>query len=64
MSRICDICGKQAQFGNHRSHALNATKRRFYPNLHEIRAITEGGIHKVKVCSSCLKANKVRKATS
>lgn len=62
MSRICDICGKQAQVGNHRSHALNATKRRFYPNLHEIRAIIGSGVKKVKVCSSCLKANKVRKA--
>jgi large subunit ribosomal protein L28 len=62
MSRICDICGKQAQVGNHRSHALNATKRRFYPNLHEVRAIIGSGIKKVKVCSSSLKANKVRKA--
>jgi len=40
---------------------LNATKRRFYPNLHEIRAIMESGTKRVKVCSSCLKANKVRK---
>ncbi|GAB1365309.1 MAG TPA: 50S ribosomal protein L28 [Candidatus Cloacimonas sp.] len=64
MSRICDICGKTAQVGNYRSHALNATKRRFYPNLHEVRAIMEGGIKRVKVCSSCLKANKIRKAVS
>ncbi|MCB5253681.1 MAG: 50S ribosomal protein L28 [Candidatus Cloacimonadaceae bacterium] len=64
MSRICDICGKSAQVGNHRSHALNATKRRFYPNLHEIRAIMDDGVKRVKVCSSCLKANKVRKAVS
>jgi large subunit ribosomal protein L28 len=64
MSRICDICGKSAQVGNSRSHALNATKRRFYPNLHEIRAIFETGIKRVKVCSSCLKANKVRKAVT
>ncbi|MBW6514206.1 MAG: 50S ribosomal protein L28 [Candidatus Syntrophosphaera sp.] len=64
MSRICDICGKQAQVGNHRSHALNATKRRFYPNLQVVKAIIGGGVKKVKVCSSCLKANKVRKAVS
>lgn len=61
MSRICDICGKGAQVGNYRSHALNATKRRFYPNLHEIRAAMPDGTRRVKVCSSCLKANKVRK---
>ncbi|HOH98870.1 MAG TPA: 50S ribosomal protein L28 [Candidatus Cloacimonadota bacterium] len=64
MSRICDVCGKTAQVGNYRSHALNATKRRFYPNLHEIRAIVGNGVKRVKVCSSCLKANKVRKAVS
>ncbi|CAO81263.1 50S ribosomal protein L28 [Candidatus Cloacimonas acidaminovorans] len=62
MSKVCDICGKTAQVGNHRSHALNATKRRFYPNLHEIRVAIDGGTKKIKVCSSCLKANKVRKA--
>lgn len=62
MSRICDICGKGAQVGNNRSHALNATKRRFYPNLHEVRANMNGVIQKVKLCSGCLKANKVRKA--
>ena len=47
--------------GNHRSHAMNATKRRFYPNLHEIKADYKGVIGKYKVCSSCLKANKVKK---
>ena len=61
MSKVCDICGKTAQVGNHRSHALNATKRRFYPNLHEIRVDGDGGTKKIKVFSSCLKANKVRK---
>jgi large subunit ribosomal protein L28 len=59
--RICDICGKGPQVGNHRSHAMNATKRRFYPNLHEIHAEYKGIVGKYKVCSSCLKANKVKK---
>ncbi|MEN6444642.1 MAG: 50S ribosomal protein L28 [Candidatus Cloacimonas sp.] len=62
MSKVCDICGKTAQVGNHRSHALNATKRRFYPNLHKVRIEIENGTKFVKICSSCLKANKVRKA--
>jgi large subunit ribosomal protein L28 len=61
MSRVCDICGKRAQNGNHRSHALNATKRKFYPNLHKIRSQIGGIIKHVKVCTSCLKANKVKK---
>ena len=61
MSRVCDICGKKAQVGNLRSHALNATKRRFYPNLHLVRAVVDGEVKKIRVCSSCLKTNKVHK---
>ncbi len=61
MSKVCDICGKTAQVGNYRSHALNATKRRFYPNLHKVRVEDEKGTKRISVCSSCLKANNVRK---
>ena len=61
MSRVCDICGKRAQTGNHRSHALNATKRKFYPNLQKIKAEIDGKVKSVKVCTSCLKGNKVKK---
>jgi large subunit ribosomal protein L28 len=59
--RICDICGKEPMVGNHRSHAMNASKRRFYPNLHGIKGEYKGIMGKYKICSSCLKANKVRK---
>ncbi|CAL1328980.1 50S ribosomal protein L28 [Candidatus Providencia siddallii] len=34
MSRVCQVTGKKPMSGNNRSHALNATKRRFLPNLH------------------------------
>ncbi|MCR3755886.1 MAG: 50S ribosomal subunit protein L28 [Sodalis sp. Psp] len=34
MSRICQVTGKCPVSGNNRSHAMNATKRRFLPNLH------------------------------
>ena len=61
MSRICDVCGKGSMSGNNRSHALNATKRRFQPNLHNIRAEIEGKAKNIKICRSCLKANKVKK---
>ena len=33
MSKICQVTGKRPTVGNHRSHANNATKRRFLPNL-------------------------------
>ncbi|AKC32337.1 50S ribosomal protein L28 [Candidatus Pantoea carbekii] len=34
MSRVCQITGKRPMTGNNRSHSMNATKRRFLPNLH------------------------------
>ena len=37
MSRVCQVTGKRPVTGNYRSHALNATKRRFLPNLHSHR---------------------------
>lgn len=33
MSRICQITGKKRMIGNNRSHAMNATKRQFLPNI-------------------------------
>nr|BET44545.1 MAG: 50S ribosomal protein L28 [Candidatus Aschnera chinzeii] len=33
MSRTCLITGKKQMKGNNRSHAMNATKRNFLPNL-------------------------------
>ncbi len=61
MSRVCDVCGKRAQTGNNRSHALNATKRKFFPNLSKMKAMFLGEVKTIKICSSCLRANKVKK---
>ncbi|XBC40831.1 MAG: 50S ribosomal protein L28 [Buchnera aphidicola (Nurudea yanoniella)] len=37
MSKICKITRKKPMIGNRRSHAMNATKRRFFPNLQRHR---------------------------
>ena len=33
MSRECQVTGKRPAVGNNRSHANNATRRRFLPNI-------------------------------
>tara|TARA_B110000003_G_scaffold246053_1_gene256273 strand:+ start:1808 stop:2047 length:240 start_codon:yes stop_codon:yes gene_type:complete len=33
MSRVCELTGKKAMFGNNVSHAMNRTRRRFNVNL-------------------------------
>lgn len=37
MSRICQVTGKKPMHGNKRSHAMNASKRWFIPNIHKHR---------------------------
>ncbi len=62
MAMRCDICGKGPMFGQNVSHANNTTKRRFNPNLQNVRAVVNGGVKKLKVCTKCLKSGKVVKA--
>ncbi|MCH7785519.1 MAG: 50S ribosomal protein L28 [Bacteroidetes bacterium] len=33
MSKVCELTGKRAMFGNNVSHAMNKTRRRFNVNL-------------------------------
>ena len=62
MSKVCAICGKKPGFGNHRSHSMVATKRRFDPNLQRVRVVLGGKPTRAYVCTRCLKAGKVQKA--
>ncbi|MGH9765096.1 MAG: 50S ribosomal protein L28 [Blastocatellia bacterium] len=62
MAMRCDVCGKGPQFGNRVSHANNRTRRRFDPNLQEVRAVISGKVQRIKACTRCLKAGKVTKA--
>ncbi len=62
MARVCDICGKKPMSGNNISHAHNLTRRRWMPNLQEVRALVNGRTKRLTVCTNCLKSNKVQKA--
>ena len=59
----CYACGKGVAFGNNVSHANNKTRRVWKPNLQVARIVDESGkIVKVKVCTRCLSAGKVKRA--
>ncbi|MCX7845999.1 MAG: 50S ribosomal protein L28 [Dictyoglomaceae bacterium] len=62
MSRKCDICGKGPWVGLQVSHSHRRTKRRWLPNLQKVRAVVNGKIVTIKVCTKCLKAGKVVRA--
>jgi large subunit ribosomal protein L28 len=58
----CFVCEKGVAYGNNRSHANNKTRRTWKPNLQVARVQHEGKVVKVKVCTRCLAAGKVRRA--
>jgi large subunit ribosomal protein L28 len=63
MSRICEICGKRPLKGYNVSHAHNRTKKISYPNLQKVRVMESSGqVKRVKVCTRCIRSNKVSKA--
>lgn len=61
MAMVCDVCGKGPMSGNNVSHAHNKNKRRFLPNLQRIRVQTPEGVKRMRVCTSCIQANKIQK---
>lgn len=48
--------------GHNVSHAHNLTKRRFNPNLQNVRALHKGRPKKMVVCTNCIKSGRVVKA--
>jgi large subunit ribosomal protein L28 len=62
MARVCHVCAKGTTFGHNVSHANNKTKRRWMPNLRNIRIVLDDGSHRhVRVCTRCISAGKVKK---
>jgi len=57
MVNKCSITKKKPLSGNNVSHAINKTKRRFYPNLHNVSFFSEilGKKIKLKVSSRGIK---------
>jgi large subunit ribosomal protein L28 len=62
MAKRCDICDKGPVVGRRVSHAHNVRPRRFEPNLQTVRAVVNGGVKRLKVCTRCIRSQKVTKA--
>jgi large subunit ribosomal protein L28 len=63
MARVCEVCGKGPITGHNVSHANNKTPRRWYPNLQRARVVMNGVVRRIRVCTQCLKSNKIAKAS-
>ena len=62
MAKSCEICGKSPVVGRQVSHAHNVSARRFEPNLQTVKAMINGGVRRIRVCTRCLRSGKVTKA--
>ncbi|HNR63588.1 MAG TPA: 50S ribosomal protein L28 [Thermotogota bacterium] len=61
MAWVCEVCGKKPSTGYKVSHSHRKTKRRWKPNLQTVTVGSETGNKRIKVCTKCLKAGKVKK---
>ena len=76
MARACEVCGKAPQVGNMietRGKAkylggvgtkiTGITRRRFLPNLQNIKAsLPSGEVRTMRVCTQCIRSGRIRKA--
>ena len=72
--RRCGICGKgplrgysitrrglAKKKGGVGRKITGRTKRSYQPNLQRVRAMVDGKVVRIKVCTSCLRSQRVRK---
>ncbi len=62
MARRCELCDKHSVAGRSISHAHNVTNRQMKPNLQKVRALVDGKVKRIRVCTRCLRSGKVQKA--
>ena len=58
----CDICGKGVTFGIKVSHSHRRSNRAWKPNVRKVRAVVNGSVKSVYVCTRCLRSGKVTRA--
>ncbi|WP_322935610.1 50S ribosomal protein L28 [Mycoplasmopsis felis] len=60
MARRCQVTGVGPLTGNIRSHAMNASKRKFNVNLQKIRVVLDGRKVTLRVSAKGLKTLKLK----
>jgi large subunit ribosomal protein L28 len=62
LARKCVVTGRKTSSGNHRSHAMNANKRKWKANVQKVRVIIDGKPQRVYVSARALKSGKIKRA--
>ena len=58
----CDVCGKGVAFGITVSHSHRRSNRTWKPNVRKVRAVVNGSVKSMHVCTRCLRSGKVERA--
>ena len=58
----CDVCGKGVTFGIKMSHSHRRSNRAWKPNVRKVRAVVNGSVKSINVCTRCLRSGKVVRA--
>lgn len=70
MGSVCAVCGKRPGFGRTVSRlgkgaikrrVRSRVRRRFDPNIQRVRAVVDGRVRRIDVCTSCIRAGKIQK---
>ncbi len=59
---VCEICNKSERSGMNVSHSHLKTKRTWKPNIQRVRAVVNGEVKRINVCTRCLRSGKVQRA--
>jgi len=61
MAKRCEVCGKSTVAGHRVSHAHNVTPRTWEPNLRTMKALVDGTVSRIRVCTRCVRSGKVQR---
>ncbi len=62
VARTCEICGKGRVSGNKISHSNRHSRRTWEPNLKRVKAMINGTVKRINVCTGCLRSGRVKRA--
>lgn len=62
MARSCEVCGKGKVFGNKVTFSNRKNNRSWKPNIRRVRAIVNGSVQRINVCTRCLRSGYVERA--
>ncbi len=62
MAKICEVCGKSKVFGNKVTFSNKKSSRTWSPNIRKVRAVVNGSVKRINVCTRCLRSGYVTRA--